>query len=566
MRENYRYILFIICVVLLIRTHAQDVSNFKSQPIVKLTGSWASSATAYAASGITARRVPFSWLTSANVNVNIKGFDLPFSCIITEQNRDFRQPFNQFGVSPSYKNLKLHLGWRNMQYSNYTLNSHTFFGAGIDYKIKKLSLSAMYGRFLKAVPEDSTKTIVNSGSQFPFAVYNRFGYSVKLGLGTNNNNISLIFLKAKDEVRSLPVRPVKSLVSPAENAVIGLKSKLSFMQHLKWELDGAVSVYTNDVRATDYPIENEELLQRLNKIVPVKLSSAVYYAGETFLAWIDKNYSVKLKYQRILPDFKSMGMYFIQTDVDRKVLEARWNDKKQIVSIDGSFGLENDNLTNRKIASTNRTIGSLNANFNPNSKFGISLSYMNYGTTQSPGLKSISDTVILDQVTNSIILTPRLTFTNTKMIHSTVLSISRQSLNDRNKFNSDNFEMEVFNTTLTYVLTLLSSNYSFDVSPFYVQSDIADGKSINLGTNLGVNKTFLKNKLNTSISASYSTNSFNNTNNGFTLQGRFNIGYRLDKHHRLQLQLTHVVNESISALVSRSFNEFTGTLQYVYSF
>jgi hypothetical protein len=563
-----KHIIFCLATIVTFafKTQAQDLSNFKNEKLATVTGSIGATTTGYAASGIAARRVPFSWLLSANVNVKLKGVDLPFSFVLTEQNRDFRQPFNQFGLSPKFKNLQFHLGWRSLQYSNYTLNGHTFLGAGLDYKFKKLSVGAMYGRLLKAVPEDSAKTIINSGSQVPYAVYNRLAYSVKFGYGSEKNNVTLIFLKGKDNENSLAAKPVRSVVAPAENAVLGIKSKLSFAKKFQWDLDGAISGYTRDTRAPEFPSDNEPLLKKLNSIFTAKISTSFFYAGESSLGYNDKQFGVKLKYQRILPDYKSMGMYFIQTDVDRKTLEARWNNAKSTLSLNGSFGIENDNLTNKKLAKTARKVGSLNLNYNPSAKYGVTVAFMNYGTTQSPGLKSISDTVRLDQVTNSITIVPRYTLVKKNAVHNMVLNLSNQSLNDNNRFNSENFQMNVSNATLTYVLSLLKTNYSFDLSPFYVQSKIAAGKTVNMGGNLGINKSFLKNKLTTGVSASYSTNQFNNTSNGYTMQGRLNTGFRVNKHHRLQFQVSHTINESNAAVVSRSFNETTGQLNYTYSF
>jgi hypothetical protein len=557
---------FSLLLVCSVQLFAQDIEQMKKEKLAAVSGTIGASTTVYAASGIAARRVPFSWMAYANATVKLKGIDLPFSFILTEQNRDFRQPFNQFGMSPKYKNLQLHLGWRNLQYSNYTLNGHTFLGAGLDYKINKISIGAMYGRFLKAVADDSAKTILNSGSQLPFAVYNRTGYAVKLGYGSDKNNVSLIFLKARDAANSLAAKPKKEIVAPAENAVLGIKTKLSFLQHFEWNLDAAISGYTRDTRSAAYPTDEEPLLKKLNNILPITLSTAFFYAGESSFGYNSKQYGLKVKYQRILPDYKSMGMYFIQTDVDRKTIEGRVSNTKNTLNINGSIGLEKDNLTNRKLATSNRSIGSLNINYNPKPAYGISVTYMNYGTTQSPGLKSISDTVRLDQVTNSIIIVPRYTLTKTNAVHNMVLNLSRQALNDRNKFNSTNYEMQVSNATLTYVLTLLKSNYSFDLSPFYVQSKFSAGTTMSMGGNVGVSKTFLKNKLSTGLSGAYSTNTFNNDNNGYTLQARLNGTYRMNKHHKLQLQLIHVINESKAVVVSKSFNESTGILQYSYTF
>jgi hypothetical protein len=196
----------------------------------------------------------------------------------------------------------------------------------------------------------------------------------------------------------------------------------------------------------------------------------------------------------------------------------------------------------------------------------VQAGFTTYGTTQSPGLKSISDTVRLDQVTKSIFISPRYTIISNKMVQNFVLSLNNQSLNDRNRFNSENFEMDVMSATLAYVLTLPKSGYTIDASPFYISSKTSTGTTNSIGANLGASKAFLKNKLNNSFGISYSTNTFNKVNNGFTWQARATSSFRVDKHHRLQLQLVYLTNESKNVLSSRSFNETTGTLQYVYTF
>jgi hypothetical protein len=564
--RNKKLIFLLALVFTAALLKAQDVSQLKNEPLVKWSGSIGVSATGYTASGIPARRVPFSWMTTANVNVKLKGVELPFSFLLTEQQRDFRQPFNQFGLSPKFKNVQLHLGWRSLQYSNYTLNGFQFLGAGADIKIKKFMLGGMYGRFLKAVKEDSAQSILNSGSQVPLSAYNRFGYAAHIGYGTENSFVKLIVLKAADKENSLAVKPIKTINAPAENTVAGIKSKLTLAKKIVWDVDAAFSAYTRDTRAGAYPIEDEPLLKKTTFLFTPKLSSSYYYAYETSLGYNEKRYGIKLKYQRVLPDFKSMGTYFLQTDIDRKTVEGRWADKKNSFSINGSVGIEQDNLAKKKNATTKRNIGSLSVNYNPNAKFGLQASWMSYGTTQSPGLKSISDTVKLDQVTNSIIIVPRYTLIKSKTVQNFVLSLNSQQLNDKNLFNSQNFEMDVKSATLSYVLTLINAGYSFDASPFYVSSKNIAGTTNSIGGNIGITKSFLKNKLSNTLGGSYSTNQFNNVDNGYTVQARFNSNYRVSKHHRFQLQFIHLINESKNAVSSRSFNESTGILQYVYTF
>jgi len=113
---------------------SQDLGAWKQEKWFKANGSFSAGANLYAVNGIEARRVPFSWFTACNITLQSKGVSLPFSFQFSEQARTFRQPFNQFGLSPTYKKFQAHLGYRSLAWSRYTLNNHMFLGAAAEYQ------------------------------------------------------------------------------------------------------------------------------------------------------------------------------------------------------------------------------------------------------------------------------------------------------------------------------------------------------------------------------------------------------------------------------------------------
>ncbi|MEQ8338575.1 MAG: hypothetical protein RIA62_14560 [Cyclobacteriaceae bacterium] len=46
-------------------------------------------------------------------------------------NTSFQQPFNQYGMSPTYKNVTAHIGFRSMNFSRYSLAGHLFLVPGL---------------------------------------------------------------------------------------------------------------------------------------------------------------------------------------------------------------------------------------------------------------------------------------------------------------------------------------------------------------------------------------------------------------------------------------------------
>ena len=110
----------------------QDMQGLRSQKPISIRRSLSAGLTYYHGDGIANRRQPFSWYLSGAPVITVYGVVMPFSLVVREQESRFSQPFNQYGVSPYYKWAKLHLGYRNIRFSNHTLGGANFLGAGLN--------------------------------------------------------------------------------------------------------------------------------------------------------------------------------------------------------------------------------------------------------------------------------------------------------------------------------------------------------------------------------------------------------------------------------------------------
>ena len=120
-------ILFILFTLGNLSGYTQDFTNMQSQKPFIMTGSMEGRGTLYRSYGIEQRREPLSYLLNGSAAVSIYGLNIPFSVSYSDADRSFSQPFNQFGMSPTYKWITLHAGYRNIDYSPYTLGGHTMF-------------------------------------------------------------------------------------------------------------------------------------------------------------------------------------------------------------------------------------------------------------------------------------------------------------------------------------------------------------------------------------------------------------------------------------------------------
>lgn len=561
--KYYFHVLWVLFIIFYNKISAQNLETIKDAKPFVYRGIIQASGGGYFASGIENRKNPYLWSLSGNPTFVVYDIEIPFSFMISQDNRNFRQPFNQFGLSPKYRWLTVHGGFRNLQYSNYTLAGHTFLGIGVDLNPKWFRFGAMYGRFQKAIEEDSTNQ-ANDLSQYNYAAYKRKGFAAKVGFGKEKNYIDLIFTKIWDDSSSLSKKPEVQKIYPGNNATIGIVTETNFLKHFTWKLDGAISALTKDVGSTDYDLEGVPMKGFIKLLVPPKTSTTASYAVETSLRYQSKPVTITAKYQRIAPDYVSFGTYYIQSDLERITISPNFRLLKNKMNISGAVGYQHDNLNKKKLIATRRIIGSANINYNASQKFGITLNYSNFGTSQSPGTKQLNDTAQIDQISQSITLIPRVTLmrNENKILHNIIPTVSFQNLNDKNKLNSSNYEMKNLNANVNYNFAYIPKkiNTNFGVNTNY--TIVSVGKTLSYGFTTGANYTFAKDKLTVSEQFTWNKNAFNKQSNGSTLQNALNINYQILAHHSLAANILLTNNKAKITTINPSFTEFTGMITY----
>ena len=541
------------------KLYSQDLETISKAKPFEFSGSFTLYNSFYGIDGIDPRRKDFSWYIIGNPNFKIYGIDIPISFTVSEQERSFRQPFNQFCISPTYKWAKAHLGYTNLTWSPFTWAGQTAFGAGIELSPNKFRFGFLYGRLNRAIEEDLTSVEVQTPA------FKRTGYATRFGYGTETSHVDLIFLKGKDDENSLNTVPVNTEVLPAENAVLGLSSKLKFTDHIFWDADIATSTYTRDVRAADFAENEPGLIKALGSLVNANTSTQTYKAMQSELSYVDKKFRIKLKYKRVDPDFKSMGAYYFQTDVENITLEPSVNFTKAKLKLRTSIGRQKDNLLNKKSYTSKRFIGNFGADWSPTKFFGINVLCSNYSSEQSKGLKIPNQTTQQSYVSQNIMFTPRLTFIKEKITHFHVIVLNRQWLTDKNPNTSLFTEFEVNN--LNYTSSLVINKLALTLSASYLLT-IFDSKTntnrLN-GFSLNASKALLKNKLLSSLSANTTMQKLNSEPFADILNFSTQHSYKITDHHGLTFLANYLSNQA-KTTTAVSFTEYNIDLGYTYTF
>ena len=158
-----RVVAIVISLIVVISSSAQDIEQLtKADPVAWSGGlTWSNIFTWPKDS---ARQVPtFSYYISGSLNTTIFGVvSVPISFAYTNNtlSSTVTYPFNRFSLTPSYKWVKLHIGYSQMTFSTYTMAGHDFLGGGVELTPDETpwQFSAFFGRLNKAVPRDSINT------------------------------------------------------------------------------------------------------------------------------------------------------------------------------------------------------------------------------------------------------------------------------------------------------------------------------------------------------------------------------------------------------------------------
>src|SRR5579872_6384618 len=221
--------------------HAQNLDNLKDQKPFTIHGLLGAGAEFYQSNESYPTRPPFAWNINGSLTPSFYGVSMPLAFVVTQYGKSYSSPFTQLGISPSYKWVKLHLGYRTMLFSPLVFAGQSFLGGGIELSPKGFYFGGWYGLLNKAVQE---------GTSFAHPIepqYRRIGYGFKFGIGSPKNNVSISFFHARDDSGSIRrLQDSLTAILPQENSVVGSSWRFTFFHRLVWTGDLAAAILNRD--------------------------------------------------------------------------------------------------------------------------------------------------------------------------------------------------------------------------------------------------------------------------------------------------------------------------------
>ena len=569
---KHRYLLAscILVTAFATSTCAQDIERLADQKALSIHGGIDARAIFYKASGIAPRYLPFNYFLTGTPVVTLYGIQVPLYFSFSRQQNSFTQPFNQFGLSPEYKWVTVHAGYRNLQYSPFTLAGHTFLGAGIDMRPGKWRIGGMYGRFNKATVLDTLQGVYIENFSF-----RRTGYAAKVGYGTDQSYFDIITLRAKDHPQSVQGSEQTSLdsmhITPAENWVNGFQGRIALLKgKLIVEIDGAFSLYTNDTRLgaiADSSLNDE--IKRFERFTTVNYSSELYGAFQASVAYKVRFMSLKLQYRFVDAGYKSMGAYFLNNDLENWTINPSFNLAQGMIRFYGSLGVQRDNLQNTKRATAHRIIGAANLSAQFTDNFGVDVSYTNFSNTQRARTIRFADSLRVAQSTQNFSFSPR--FTKVTALHSQSIFLSLnmnifKELNQNRSPEGAGNDISTKTYFATYQLGFLASRSSIFLTLNHTRLGNDVIKDRNTGLTVGGTKSFSNNKFVLTASSSY-LRSNRNGEPGYILNESVQARYNAHAKHSFPLIITFLGNyPKGQSDLQRKFTEIRAEVGYNFNF
>lgn len=494
---------------------------------------------------------PFLYFFNGNITLGFYDWTMPINYRYTNQGDalDYQIPFkfNRLSLHPKYKWVLAHIGDVSMSFSPYTFNGLQFTGGGLELTPEKYPLRASFmgGRLAKATEYD--------GRPQTIPTYERWGYGTKLSYKKEDLEIGGILFFANDKANSLsaPI-PDEKKIYPLSNQVYSGFAKYKPLHFIE--------------------VFGEYALSLLGNTQSEKQDFTAYNAGINF---IFTKASVGVRYEKVDPDYKTLGAYYFVNDMENITLNSSLNLFKGNVSIATSIGRQHDNLNQQKPKQSNQWVGSANVNAKVTPKLSLSGSYSNFTMFTNKLINPfdrINNPQLYEHPQDSINYRQVSQNTNANIAYAInekqniTLSYSfNDVVNKQNDIVRRGGISRFHNAGAAYMVQFPESKLSLSPSFNYSYSIVAREKTEVMGPSLTVGKTFFEDKLNTTLLGNYSI-SQSATSKGSTANAQLNVNFLPWKNHQFTLSTLQSFRNAESDTQNTSAQSTNVSVGYTYHF
>lgn len=576
-----RWVLVLLVMLLCVPiAGAQRLDAIGKEAPLTVSGNFSANFVGYGSTGQAAGRSPFTSYLSGSLNFDMYGVSMPLTFSWSSQSTgSFQQPFNQVAMHPTYKWVTAHIGFTSMSFSSHSLSGHTFRGAGFDLTPPgRFKISLMGGELLRAT---RPSTIIGGPEIVP--CYRRWGGGTKVSYALDKHTFDVILFKAKDDIHSVPVLPDSLGVKPKDNVVVGFNVSSRLTDRLALRLETTFSVLTNDIRlGKDSAVKAS--VPNLGGFLKRNSTTALYKALKGGIDYTFSRYSVGIGYERIDPEYQSLGGYYFTNDLENITANFAARFFKDRAQLSLNIGKQKDNLNSKKASSFTNWVGAANLSVMPSDKLNMNFSYSSFQAythirSAFDDANKLTpydnlDTLKFTQISQNMAVNTsyKLSATNERV---QMLSFSANAMltSETQGGKSTAGDGGVYTGMMGYTLSLVPLKLSFNAGLNASYNAIGDARSSMLGPSLGVARGFLDGQLNTNLGVNYSLLRSAGATAGSVLNSRLGMSYSLKEAKEKASLMSHQFglsavysNKMKSTANSKAFADFTITFSYTCNF
>lgn len=558
-------LLFVVLVPCM--AFAQEVKK----QILKVSGSTGFSGELYRVSGIEARRPGSSAQAFGNVQFNLLGLQSGINVLYSSEDNQLRQSINQVGFHSHWKWGKIGLGSVSPVLGRFALNGVSMMGGSLELSPRFFILNVAVGQTKRAT-KGSTESLFSNGS------FAQRLYAGRLALGDPKGYIGLTLTYAYDDTTSVTLfRPA---VNPVKNATLTPDFQLPIVpDKIVLQLQGTLSAFSSDISLDTLSIANvnldARLTEALNKVVrrfTLHTSTRADFAANGELRVTYPTFGLRTGYERIQPNFQSLGVSAIQDDREIWYVQPTLRLLKRRLNIGFQFNRQANNLLGQRTSTLIRTQmgANLQARLSKNVLVSAIWNQMQHASKPEAGLPD-AENLRQDQKTQVFTLMPMFTLRMGNLGHAISTNLSLQQFSDVSpsvilgKRPSPDFNTRTLNAA--YALSL-PSGLTLNIGGSLMRNRNQFAETATSGLNLGTGTQLLKRKLNLSLTASLNQNQTEPTN-GIAITSKQRTAllqghYALTQRDGFSMGVQLLSSSTGGDLAS--FTEFRGTLRYEHRF
>ncbi len=562
-------LLFMICISTF--SFSQDFSTLKKKDLFDVSGSVGANLSFSKYNGRNAMQSPWSYTVSSALNLKVAGFNIPFSFAYVNGDKSYTHPFVRMGISPRYKNIKLHLGYRSMSLAPSVFSGKTFLGAGTELQFGKFNLSGFYGNI------EGDRVYDENGYTSKF---DRKAYGIKIGVKGSKFFFDITAFKAKDdeEKEKFNVLPIAegNAIQPTdvnqstatykhfEQNSYAVNNSTSFRRYLhrknlakygekygdyKTKSSGDMAVSTKVTVSTQkrrvYPADNIAVganigftlfkkisvrsllsvtgytqntkgraIENLDKgilkrFLEMRVNSRTGYLSNTTVSTQFSNFGMSINHRMISTDYKTLGIANMATNYTSTSFNANSSMFSGKLSLNGFYSIFKNNFNKKQLYTSKRDAYGLSMNAMITDNFTVSGNYNGLHAYQVDGTKQVDEKTKLDMSTHSVNISPTYDISNDKYGHSISVNFDYSTTINNNEQSTYVEDTKNMLLSTSYNLNFRKSNLNTGISYGYNKNYFSGGTDGGHSVGVFASKSFFEKKnLSVNVSLNYGATAY----------------------------------------------------------